>query len=84
MNMGFRRSSLFLFAATIMLTCRLQATEVKLGPYVQFTGPYSAVVRWETGVAHDSIVEYGLTSALGSRTVDSAKVTVHEITINNR
>ena len=83
MDMGLRRSSLFLLAATIILACQLQATEVKLGPYVQFTGPYSAVVRWETGVVRNSIVEYGLTSALGSRIVDSTKKTVHEITINN-
>ena len=73
MNMDLRRSSLFFLVATTMFACQLLATEVKLGPYVQFTGAYSAVVRWETGISRNSIVEYGLTSALGSRIVDSTK-----------
>ena len=78
-----RRSGWFLLAAAITLACQLQAANVKLGPYVQFTESYSAVVRWETSVARNSIVEYGLTSALGSRILDSAKKTVHEISIND-
>ena len=82
MGMNCRRLNLFLLAAVTMLACQLQAADVRLGPYVQFAGPYSAVVRWETAVARNSIVEYGLTSALGSRIVDPAKKTAHEITIN--
>lgn len=51
------------------------------GSRVQFVGPYTAVVRWETDSMCNSIVEYGLTEALGSRIEISGPATSHEITI---
>lgn len=69
----------------LMTTAAAQAEtlDISVGPYVQLTGPYSAVARWDTPLARDSIVEYGTTASLGSRVQDSAAVTVHEITLSN-
>ena len=56
---------------------------VDVGPYVQFTGPFTAVVRWDTPEALNSIVEYGTTKSLGLREEDSTTATTHEITLSN-
>ena len=56
---------------------------VEVGPYVQFTGPYTAVVRWDTDTASSSVVEYGKTISLGSSGSDPASTTTHEVTIDN-
>lgn len=56
---------------------------VEVGPYVQFTGPYTAVVRWDTDTASNSVVEYGKTASLGSSVSEGASTTIHEVTIDN-
>ncbi len=57
---------------------------VEVGPYVQFTAPDRAVVRWDTTQSTNSIVEYGLTAAtLTSRVTDGTAKTTHEIILNN-
>ncbi len=56
---------------------------VDLGPYVQFTGPQSAIVHWDTDTPCNSIVEYGITESLGLRQEDSALVTTHQVTLTN-
>ena len=83
MGTNFKRW-IFVIAIGISVSlCQIRAGDVELGPYVQFTGPYSAIVRWETAVARDAIVEYGLTSSLGSRIENATVTTVHELTIND-
>lgn len=67
----------------IFATLASGQTDVDVGPYVQFTGPYTAVVRWDTPEARDSIVEYGTTDSLGLRVGDSSPTTAHEMTLNN-
>ena len=57
--------------------------EVEVGPYVQFTGPYTAVVRWDTDTASNSVVQYGKTTSLGLSESDPALTTTHEVTIGN-
>jgi hypothetical protein len=57
--------------------------KVEVGPYVQFTGPYTAIVRWDTDTASNSVVEYGDTASLGSSASDPASTTTHEVTLNN-
>ncbi len=53
-----------------------------VGPYVQFTSPHSAVVRWDTGSVVDSIVEYGTSeSSLTMRIYDADTTTEHEINL---
>jgi SAM-dependent methyltransferase len=54
---------------------------IDVGPYVQFTSPTEAVIRWDTFTAMDSIVEYGPTTSLGQRVSDATLTTSHEITI---
>ena len=57
--------------------------KVEVGPYVQFTGTYTAVVRWDTDKASSSIVQYGKTTSLGSTVSDSASTTTHEVAISD-
>ena len=51
---------------------------IDVGPYVQFTGPFTAVVHWDTPVVCDSIVEYWATESLGLRAKDTSVTTTHE------
>jgi SAM-dependent methyltransferase len=72
----------------IMLTSALLSPDVvrgkvDVGPYVQFTGPYTGVVRWDTDTACSSTVQYGKTRSLGLSVSDPAVTTTHEVTIDN-
>jgi len=53
------------------------------GSRVQFTGPCTAVVRWETDSICNSIVEYGLTESLGSRIEVADHKAMHEVVIDD-
>lgn len=77
----YRLVLIMLISAVLWPGILLGAVEV--GPYVQFTGPYTAVVRWDTDTASNSVVEYGKTTSLGSSVSDPASTTTHEVTINN-
>ncbi|MHC4168698.1 MAG: hypothetical protein ACYSWQ_17235, partial [Planctomycetota bacterium] len=48
-------------------TGRAETADVVAGPYVQFTGPFTAIARWDTRSPLNSIVEYGTTNSLGLR-----------------
>jgi len=73
-------------ASVLILACavstRAQA-QVDIGPYVQIAGPSTAVVRWDTIEADNSIVEYGTTELLGRRVQDTSVVTAHEMTLTD-
>ena len=56
---------------------------VDAGPYVQFKGPFAAVVRWDTHEPCDSIVEYGTTRSLGLRVENPSAAAAHELTLSN-
>lgn len=57
---------------------------IEVGPYVQFTGPHSAVVRWDTTNLVESIVEYGASDdALISRSVNNTPTRFHEIELKD-
>ncbi len=85
MAYNFRLLILTLLLGTTVLPDLAQGqVNVEVGPYVQFSGPYSAVVRWDTSTPRDSIVEYGTSpGALTTRIEDTTAKTVHEIIINN-
>jgi len=57
--------------------------KVVVGPYVQFTGPFTGVVRWETDTACSSTVQYGKTRSPELNLSDPAVTTTHEVTIDN-
>jgi SAM-dependent methyltransferase len=78
--MGMFKTILLLL---IFTTAASGQTDIDVGPYVQFTGPFTAVVRWDTPEACDSIVEYGTTNSLGLRVENSSATTAHEITLND-
>ena len=56
---------------------------IQLGPYVRFVGPNAATVNWLTTAPGPSIVEFGVTSTLGSRLQNPAATTNHSVTITN-
>ena len=62
---------------------RFGTVDINAGPYVQFTGPFTAVIRWDTPEACDSIVEYWTTESMGLRAKDSSATTTHEITLSD-
>ena len=69
---------------SVVLGLGIAQGKVEVGPYVQFTGPYTGVVRWDTDTACSSIVQYGKTATLlGSSVSDPALTTTHEVTIDN-
>ncbi|MFA6035194.1 MAG: metallophosphoesterase family protein [Myxococcota bacterium] len=53
-------------------------TTFKKGPFLTFTDGTSITMMWESAAESDSVVEYGETSALGSRATGE-KATVHTI-----
>ncbi len=58
--------------------------EVEIGPYVQFSDPRTAVVRWDTREAVISIVEYGMSpDALTERVADTTPKNIHEIVLKD-
>ncbi len=57
------------------------SSEITLGPYVKFVTPDSAAVNWLTAATNSSIVEFGETSALGSRVETPATTTNHALTL---
>lgn len=59
------------------------AGSILLGPYVRFVGPDAATVNWLTPTPGASIVEFGLTSGLGSRVETATATTNHSLTITN-
>ncbi|MHC4627838.1 MAG: methyltransferase domain-containing protein, partial [Planctomycetota bacterium] len=61
----------------------IQPSVIDSGPYVQFTGPFTAVVKWDTREPCSSIVEYGPTKSLGLRTENSSPVIAHEVTLGD-
>ena len=67
----------------ILPRSRFGTVSVDVGPYVQFTGSRTAVVRWDTPETHDSIIEYWTIESLGMRTKDSSATTTHEITLSD-
>jgi len=64
----------FLKKNTIPLT-------VTRGPYLQMLGTDRVVVRWQTTLATDSKVSYGLTTSYGSSVSNATVSTEHEVSI---
>jgi SAM-dependent methyltransferase len=56
---------------------------IEVNPYVQFSGSFTAVVRWDTNIASSSIVEYGTTDELGLSAQNLSPVISHEVTLDN-
>ena len=55
-----------------MVRSRYGTVNIDARPYVQFTGPFTAVIRWDTPDARETIVEYGTSTSLGLRVEDSS------------
>ena len=62
---------------------RFGTVNIDVGPYVQFTGSRTAVVRWDTPEARDSIVEYWTIESMSERAKDSSTTTTHEINLSD-
>src|SRR6188474_1539267 len=52
-----------------------------LGPYVRFTGPDAATVRWETAKDQIGAVEFGETTAFGVTVAEVKPARQHEVTL---
>ena len=66
----------------------LNAQTILVQPYLQGATPNSIFVLWETDSDEESIVEWGLTNALGNTNVGTAQVSVgaariHEVKLEN-
>ena len=61
---GKTNRSILIMLISLVLCLGVAQGKVEVGPYVQFTGPYTAVVRWDTDTACSSIVQYGKTATL--------------------
>jgi len=62
---------------------RFGTVNIDVGPYVQFTGTHTAVIRWDTPETHDSIVEFWTIESLSMRAKDSSETTTHEVTLSD-
>ncbi len=60
-----------------------EPVNIKVGPYVQFVGPYTAKVYWDTSSNSNSVVEYGTTSGMGLRVEDNTQTTAHVVTLSD-
>lgn len=70
--------------ALLSLTAVHAVEEMEVGPYVQFTDPATAVIRWDTDTPRNSVVKYGTApGSLTTRVEDPTPKTTHEITLNN-
>ncbi len=81
-----KRFNILLLSSAIFsaLPGMIQGQTVEIGPYVQFTGANSAIVRWQTDIPCDSIMEYGTSSKkLDLRLAEKKMVKKHELAINN-
>ncbi|MEE8452884.1 MAG: PQQ-binding-like beta-propeller repeat protein [Thermoguttaceae bacterium] len=58
----------------------LDPISLKIGPYLQFTGPDSAIVRWETDEPSPTVLEYAA-HGRPKRIEDPAAKTRHEVTL---
>lgn len=72
----------------ILLASSLAGQSGLVSPYLQRATPTSIVVMWETSTTPESLVEYGLTTALGSSQSGSAITTpgntqLHRVTLSN-
>ncbi len=56
---------------------------IQAGPYVRFTGAYSAEVIWDTSEDTDSIVEFGLTEKLGESAYLPEKTKERRVILND-
>ena len=57
---------LFLFLFFSFLYFLGQSQIILVGPYLQDAKPNSIRIMWETSLGQESLVEYGLTTSLGS------------------
>ena len=76
-------SAILLSALMTPSGVQAETADIVAGPYVQFTGPFTAVVRWDTGRPLNSVVEYGTTNSLGLRVENPSTETSHEIALSD-
>ncbi len=72
----------------ISVSIFLNAQTIKVGPYLQDVSPNSIFILWETDALDESIVEWGLTDALGNTSIGTAENSVgdariHEVELGN-
>jgi hypothetical protein len=69
----------------LLLFCFLnftQAQTIKVQPYLQDASPNSIFILWETDSVSESIVEWGLTNALGNTAIGMANSSVNDAKIH--
>ena len=76
---------LFLFLNFVFVVGFAQKTEILVKPFLQDATPNSIIVKWETSEGEESVVEWGLTSELGKKSIgisydiNFSKSRVHEV-----
>ena len=79
-----KRSLSIVLLGLLLLPAFTYAVDMEVGPYVQFDGPHTAVVRWDTSAAESSKVEYGLSPGnLDKQVTIATATTVHEVTLDD-
>ncbi len=76
--------SIFTFLSFFSIYCILHAQDVVRGPYLQSPTENSIVIKWRTGVASNSKVQYGTSlSNLNLVATNNTSTTEHTITLDN-
>jgi outer membrane protein assembly factor BamB len=74
-----------LLRALVLVSVSVFAADEKpaaaIGPWVRFTGPDSAVVKWETDSEQIGSVEFGETTAFGMTAADEKATKGHAVTL---
>lgn len=79
---------LFSIAFFVLIANGIYAQNIKVQPYLQDASPHSIFILWETDGSDESIVEWGLTNALGNLTSGIAQPSqgnnrIHTVQLEN-
>ncbi len=82
--MSFKHLSLFVL---LVFSSLLTAQSIKVQPYLQDANPNSIRILWETTEGEESVVEWGLTPALGNNTsgtseLSSGTAQIHDVLLD--
>lgn len=78
----------FILFILLLISFNIVAQNLKFKPYIQDVNSTSISILWETDIADDSIIEFGLTNTLGTfvngnSIVSNGNSQIHTVTINS-
>jgi phosphodiesterase/alkaline phosphatase D-like protein len=62
---------------------KVAAVTITVPPRVEFLSPTEVSIAWETDVPGNSVVEYGISTALGLTVIDSSQTVTHTVTLTD-